>query len=220
MLKNKLLVFITIIGATLYSCQNDENNTTESQLALPVLGPKMVNPQGDTLYHTIGSYKFIDQNRNEFTEDITKGKVYVADFFFTSCPVQCPKMSSQMKRLATNTQDIEGLIFVSHAIDYKRDSVERIQEYIQNNGLDFKNWYFLEAKEYYTNVIATEDYLLLSKEDVLAAGGYAHSPLFALIDREGRIRGYYDGQVTEEVDQLEKDIRKLFSVEYGRISNK
>lgn len=216
MRKSNLLIFL-ISTVLVVSCSN--NTQKRLDLALPILGPKMVQENGDTLYHTIGSYKFTDQHGKAFTEANTKGKVYVADFFFTSCPVQCPKMSSQMKRLATNTKDLEDLLFVSHAIDYKRDTMERIQDYIERNGLNFNNWYFLEAKEYYTNVIATEDYLMLSKEDVQAAGGYAHSPLFALVDKEGRIRGYYDGQITEEVDQLEKDLRKLFEIEYGRVSN-
>ena len=207
--------FIAIcLGIFLLSCDTEEPANQLKDISLPILGPKSV-VDGDTVYHQIGPYSFVDQNKQVFNNSNLNNKVYVADFFFTSCPVQCPKMSSQMKRLATNTKDLVDLNFVSHAIDFKRDSVERINDYIKRNGLEFSNWYFLEAKEVYTNDVATEEYLMLSKEDVRSAGGYAHSPLFALIDKKGRIRGYYDGQVTEEVDQLEKDIRTLFKQEYG-----
>ena len=212
-LKSKYL-FVLFFSLVFVSCSSEVNNDAVTQQALPILGPKYVE-DGDTVYHTIGSFSFIDQHNQAFTEKQTKGKVYITDFFFTSCPVQCPKMSSQMKRLATNIKDLDEVLFVSHAIDFVRDSVDRINEYRKNNGLEFDNWYFLEAREMYTNDIATNEYLLLSKEDVEAAGGYAHSPLFALIDMQGRIRGYYDGQETAEVDQLEHDLRKLMKLEYG-----
>lgn len=214
MLRNKRYLFIIIILLGAISCTDDNEKISEDTFVLPILGPKSV-VAGDTIYHTIGKFSFTDQNNEEFTEAKTTGKIYVADFFFTSCPVQCPKMSSQMKRLATNISDLEDILFVSHAIDFVRDSVERINEYRVRNGLEYDHWYFLEAREMYTNDIAMNEYLLLSKEDVEAAGGYAHSPLFALIDKEGRIRGYYDGQETVEVDQLEKDLRKLIEFEYG-----
>jgi protein SCO1/2 len=209
---NFLLLFIILFGAI--SCTDHQEKDSLGAFVLPILGPKSVI-EGDTVYHTIGKFSFTDQNREEFTEAKTKGRIYITDFFFTSCPVQCPKMSSQMKRLATNIADLDDVMFVSHAIDYVRDSVDRINDYRVSNGLEFDNWYFLEAREMYTNDVAMNEYLLLSKEDVEAAGGYAHSPLFALIDKEGRIRGYYDGQETEEVDQLERDLRKLIEFEYG-----
>lgn len=213
LLKNNFL-FIVVALLAAVSCTNNQEVKFERNFVLPILGPKSVL-EGDTVYHTIGKFSFTDQNREEFTEAKTKGKIYITDFFFTSCPVQCPKMSSQMKRLASNISDLEDVLFVSHAIDFVRDSVERINEYRVRNGLEFDHWYFLEAREMYTNDVAMNEYLLLSKEDVKAAGGYAHSPLFALIDKEGRIRGYYDGQETVEVDQLEIDLRKLIELEYG-----
>jgi len=124
-------------------------------------------------------------------------------------------MIEQMKRLQGNTSDIEEIKFLSHTIDPERDSIPRLNWYINEKGIDTHNWYFLYGEREYVYDLGENGYMINAMEDEAAEGGFLHSEHFVLIDREGHIRGLYDGTQTTEVDRLEKDIRKLLKIEYG-----
>ncbi len=170
----------------------------------------------DTIYHTIPDFIFTSHAGEEITNETVKGKIYVADFFFTNCPSICPIMTQNLKDFHENTKDIEELIILSHTIDPGRDTLEQLNKYIADKKIDTRNnWHFLFASQEYTYEIGKYGYLINAEEDELADGGFLHSEHFVLIDREGRIRGMYEGTEPSRVKQLEEDIRFLLQTEYG-----
>ena len=200
------------------------NEPKAKQRALPFIGfhdteTKILNGQSiiDTIYHTIPQFYFTDQNGNAISNETVKGKIYIADFFFTHCPTICPVMIRNMKTLHENTKDIEELIIISHTIDPERDSIQRLNEYISLMDIEPRDdWFFVRGSQAYTYEIGKDGYLINADVDREAEGGFLHSEHFVLIDREGHIRGMYEGTSEEQVKKLEADIRKLIAIEYTK----
>lgn len=172
----------------------------------------------DTLYPKIPFFSYLNQDSVWIKSTQFKGKVWVANFFFTSCPTICPKMTAQMKRFSILTKDLtDELQIFSFTINPKMDGPSTLRRYIQKNGIEAKNWQFLTGKkEEEVHLLGDQHFLVNARADLGSEGGYAHSEAFILIDREGFIRGMYNGTVTKEVDKLEKDLRKLLKYEYKR----
>lgn len=211
-------IFLYIFFASLFfacngSSEGDVQYTEPKHSGLPYLG---FHDYGvDTIYHTVPEFSLMAQDSSIVTQDMLEGKVHVANFFFTSCPAICPAMIEQMKRLQGNTSDIEEIVFLTHTIDPERDSIPRLNWYINEKEIDTHNWYFLYGEREIVYDLGENGYMINAMEDEAAEGGFLHSEHFVLIDREGHIRGLYDGTQTVEVDRLEKDIRKLLKIEYG-----
>ncbi|MCH2232877.1 MAG: SCO family protein [Crocinitomicaceae bacterium] len=221
----RLAYFSLLVG--LISCGSEPTPEAEveetTQQVLPYFGQKdveMIEVDGemvaDTIYHVVPEYIFTDQDSNLFTNENVSGKIHVANFFFTSCPAICPAMIEQMRRLQGNTTDIEELSFLSHTIDPKRDTIPKLQAYIAERELNTENWSFLyDSDRDYIHDIAKTGYIINAMEDEEADGGFLHSEHFILVDREGHIRGLYEGTDPSKVDLLEADIRKLIKEQYG-----
>lgn len=213
----KYLSLFVCFSVLLISCSGSNETSTEKEpiiVPLPFLGQHDFDGQ-DTLYHTIPPYSLLAHDSSEFSNDRVNGKIHVVNFFFTSCPSICPAMIEQMRRLQTMTSDIEEITFLSHTIDPKRDSIPKLQAYIAERNIDTHNWFFLYGEKEYVYDLGMEGYILNAMEDEKAEGGFLHSEHFVLVDREGHIRGMYVGTETDQVDQLEKDIRKLLKEEYA-----
>ncbi len=214
---NRLILFAFLLFA-LSACKSE----SEKIHTLPYLGFKDLETTTrnnvlvtDTVYHTIGSFYFTSHTGEAITNETVKGRIYVADFFFTHCPSICPIMTQNLKTFHENTKDIDELIILSHTIDPERDSIARLNEYINFNEINTRdNWFFLRGSQAYTYDIGKDEYLINADVDRGAEGGFLHSEHFVLIDREGHIRGMYEGTDTAEVNRLEKDIRLLISNEY------
>ncbi len=170
----------------------------------------------DTVFPKIPAFSYLNQDSVMINSKSMKGKVWIANFFFTSCPSICPPMISQMKRLNTLTQDLASEVqFMSFSIDPKTDQPHVLRSYIKNNGIQTKNWYFFTGDEAKTHRLGVMHFMVHADKDPMAAGGFAHSDGMVLVDREGYVRGVYRGTQTEEVDKLNKDLRKLLDIEYG-----
>jgi len=170
----------------------------------------------DSVYPKIPFFQYINQDSVMIRSSQMKGKVWIANFFFTSCPSICPPMTSQMKRLNILTSDInEYLQFMSFSIDPETDQPAKLREYIKLNGIQAKNWYFFTGNEAKTHELGVKNFMVHAEATDMAPGGFAHSDGLVLVDREGYVRGIYHGTITSEVDQLNKDVRKLLSIEYG-----
>lgn len=202
-------LFLPLSLAVLFSCSEPETKE------LPVLGPYKVSDSivngklmTDTVYSAIRPFAFWDQDSNLITEKAVEGKVYVTDFFFTSCPTICPKMKQQMLRIYEEFQNEPRLVLLSHTIDPRHDSVATLHKFADKLGVSSDRWHFLTGNRD-TIFDMAEHYMVTAMEDKLAPGGYAHSGAFLLVDTNRRVRGYYDGTKPEEVDQLIKDIRLL-----------
>ena len=214
-----LLLFFTILIVTL-SCEHQ----VDQPHTLPYLGFKeieKVERDGvmieDTIYHTIGNFYFTAHTGEAITNETVKNRIYVADFFFTNCPSICPIMTQNLKKFHERTKDIDELLIISHTIDPERDSLERLNAYISLLNIDPRdNWFFVRGSQNYTYDIGKDEYLINADVDREAEGGFLHSEHFVLVDREGHIRGMYEGTDTTEVNRLEKDLRHLISEEYDK----
>lgn len=201
MKQTKYLYYPLLLLLFISACQPQET--------LPILGRRTIE-QGDTVYHTIGHYSLVNQEGREVTPKTFDGKIYVADFFFTSCPTICPTMKTQMLRVYEEFLDQPEVSILSHSIDPKHDSVTVLKEYAQNLGIeDDRKWHFVTGDQAEIYRLGQSDYMITAGEDQNAPGGYIHSGAFLLVDREKRIRGVYDGTIEEDVDKLMDDIELL-----------
>ena len=212
---------LILSGIILFSCSGaEEETTTEEETGfepLPYIGFHDVDPEtNDSIYHTVPPFFLLAHDSSEFTNERVEGRIHVANFFFTSCPTICPKMINQMSILQEKTADIEEILFLSHTIDPVRDTIPKLQQYIQDRELNTDNWYFLYGDQEYVHDLGQDGYMVNAMEDEAADGGFLHSEHFVLVDREGHIRGLYVGTDPDEVEQLNQDIRYLLDTEYAK----
>jgi protein SCO1/2 len=186
-----------------------------SEPKLPFMGEKKLVTRTengktitDSLPHTISDFEFTDQNGQLISQKNVSGKVYIADFFFTSCPTICPKVKKQMKRVYERFSGRTDFLMLSHSIDTRFDTVARLAWYGEKLGIKAPIWHLLTGDKDRLYKIAY-DYLLTALEDKEAPGGFDHSGAIALIDKERRIRGLYDGLDEQKVDLMMQDIEKL-----------
>lgn len=164
----------------------------------------------DTVYHKISDFSFINQDGETITNESVNGKVYVADFFFTTCPTICPIMKKEMLRVYEEFGDNPNFKILSHSIDPTHDTQEVLKDYSQKLGIeDAETWNFLTGDPEKIYEIGQTSYLTTAQEDQTAAGGFLHSGAFVLVDQNGHIRGVYDGTKAAQVDQLITDIPKI-----------
>ncbi|XOV91938.1 MAG: SCO family protein [Bacteroidota bacterium] len=185
---------------------------------LPILGnTRIVDKEvdgkivKDTIYHTIRDFAFEDQDSNLVTNETFKDQVYVADFFFTTCPTICPKMKQQMLRVYDAYKNEPEVAILSHTIDPKHDSVAVLKEFANKLEVETDKWHFVTGQQDSIYDIAETSYMVVANEDDNAPGGYIHNGAFLLVDQNRRIRGVYDGTVPEQVDILINDIRRLIN---------
>ncbi len=176
---------------------------------LPVLS-KFEVIEGDTVYQKIASFKFLTQDSVYFSSEKLQGKPHVAYFFFTSCPGICPVLTSQMKRLQDMTADIKSRYqIVGFTVDPDRDTPFKLREYARHYRVDLSHWTFLTGKESELHHVGNRSYYVAMQRDSTEPGGFLHSGRFILVDKDGLIRGYYDGTNANDVDRLKKDLYLL-----------
>lgn len=163
----------------------------------------------DTVYHTIGEFNFVDQDSASVTNETFKDKIYVADFFFTSCRTICPIMKTQMLRVYDSIQNDPQVRLLSHTIDPTYDTVGLLHDYADRLGVKSDVWHFVTGKKEDIYKIAQTSYFATALEDKSETDGFIHSGAFLLIDKEKRIRGKYDGTKEEDVNRLMGDIKRL-----------
>lgn len=200
--------FALLTGCVLLaSCAKKE------QPPLPIFGEREVEGK-DTVYHTIANFQFVDQDSATITNDTFKDKIYVADFFFTSCRTICPIMKTQMLRVYDSIQHDPQVRLLSHTIDPKYDTVGLLHDYADRLGVKSDIWHFVTGKQEDIYKIAQTSYFATAMEDKGEVDGFIHSGAFLLIDKERRIRGKYDGTKEDDVNRLMADIARL-EKEYG-----
>ena len=207
---NSILAGICLIGA--YGCMYAPGQ----QDGLPVLGRTQIvqnTVNGKTVYdtipHTVADFSFVDQDNHPVNNQTFKDRIYVADFFFTSCPTICPIMKTQMLRVYEKFQDNPQVALLSHTIDPEYDNVLVLRDYANRLEVGSGKWYFVTGEKEKIYEIGQNSYMVTADEDASAPGGYIHSGAFLLVDNERRIRGVYDGTKEDQVDKLMADIGKL-----------
>jgi len=212
-----LLIALTVIAIIAVAAANWLSSGIKTQ-KLPLLGEpeykKVTTAQGtktDTLYPVIPPFSFTDQHKELVTNQTYIGHVYVADFFFTSCPTICPVMSRNLKKVYDEFTEANDVMFLSHTIDPGNDTPEVLNLYAEKLGADSKRWHFVTGIKEKIYQLAENGYYAHVKKDDSEEGGFVHSGLFTLIDRKGHMRGVYDGTSDEEVTKLIKDLNILLS---------
>lgn len=209
------LPLLSLVLLTLWQCKPAAEE--EKSESLPILGNWHVNDieiEGktlkDTVYHKIADFKFVNQDGDTISNSSVAGKVYVADFFFTTCPTICPIMKKEMLRVYETYKDNPDFKILSHSIDPRHDTKEVLKDYSVKLGIpDASTWNFLTGDSEKIFEIGQTSYLTTAMEDQNEAGGFLHTGAFILVDEKGRIRGVYDGTKADQVDNLIKDIPKI-----------
>ena len=193
------------------SCSNSKEK-------LPILGnreaiTKTVNGKQitDTLYHQIPNFEFINQDSVKITQKSFAGKVYVADFFFTTCPTICPKMKTQMLRIFKKFKDNPKVAILSHTIDPRHDTPAVLKEFSKNLGIQNSMWQMVTGDKAKIYEIGQKSYMVSATDDPTQPGGIVHSGAFILVDKNRHIRGIYDGTEPERVDKLMADMEILLN---------
>jgi protein SCO1/2 len=175
---------------------------------LPIFGEREIIG-ADTTYHTIADFQFVNQDSAIVTNDTFKGKIYVTDFFFTSCRTICPIMKTQMLRVYDSIQSVSDVLILSHTIDPTYDTVGLLHDFAERLGVTSDKWHFVTGNKDSIYNLAQTSYFATAMEDKTEPDGFIHSGAFLLIDKKGRIRGKYDGTVEEDVNKLIIDIKRL-----------
>ena len=187
------------------ACKTEENK-------LPYLGNRDV-VNGDTIFHTVPDIRLIDQDSNVFRLSEQGDKIFLADFFFTSCPSICPKVAKQMLRLYDRYKDDERVLLLSHTIDQRHDSVTVLNRYAKNLGVDTDQWKFLTGEKDSIFHLADE-YFVSAIVDPSAPGGFDHSGRIILLDKDRHVRGFAEGTDPESVTAFFKVVDRLLDEEY------
>lgn len=212
-MKKSYFSLLVLFIATLASCSNDKK--------LPIFGEREAKiikgadgiDRIDTVYQTIPNFSFLNQDSTVLTQDAFKGKIYVADFFFTSCTTICPTMHRNLKTVYDDYKTNPDVMFLSHTIDFKYDKPSVLKKYAEKLGVDVAKWQFVYGSKDQVYPLAEKSYLVAVGEDNQSPDGYMHQGWLILIDKQKRMRGAYDGTKTEQVEQLKKDILILLAEE-------
>ena len=165
------------------------------------------------------SFEFVNQHNDTITERDYKGKVYLVEFFFTTCPTICPVMNKNMVKIQNEFKNEEDFAIASFTINPQHDTPEVLKAYADEYGVKNPNWHMLTGNIEKIYKLANKGYNLYAGQNANAEGGFEHSGMFALIDKSGNIRSrkdangnpivYYDGIEDEGISMLKEDIAKL-----------
>ncbi|MBK9402705.1 MAG: SCO family protein [Bacteroidetes bacterium] len=213
MKKFLILALLFIIPSALYLLLQTGENKYEK---MEIFGPKepvkkIINGKEviDTVYHTAGDFSLYDTDSNLVTGKITDGKIYVVDFFFSTCKTICPKMSNQLMRVQHNFKKDDEVVILSFTVDPGNDTPARLKEYAAKHNAIPGKWYFLTGDKEQIYSLARNSYFLNALEGSGGEDAFLHSEQFLLMDKEKRIRGIYDGTNHFEVKKLMEDIAAL-----------
>lgn len=207
-MKNRLVTPKRVAGLLLLVSSVMVSCIQKKEVPLPIFGEREV-VNGDTIYHTIRNFSFVDQDSLEVTNKTFEDKIYVADFFFTSCRTICPIMKTQMLRVYDSTLNDPDVLLLSHSIDPEFDTVALLHDFAERLGVKSSKWHFVTGVKDSIYSIAQTSYFATAMEDKSEPDGFIHSGAFLLIDKQRRLRGKYDGTKEEDVNRLLADIERL-----------
>ncbi|MFI0429844.1 SCO family protein [Mariniflexile sp. HMF6888] len=191
-------------------------NTLNVYQPLPIYQPAMVSTelvdstiQYQKKYHKIADFKLINQNGKTITQDDYKDKIYVADFFFTTCQTICPIMTNHMAQIQKALINDDDVLLLSHTVTPKIDTVAQLKRYALEKGVIDAKWNLVTGDKKQIYELARKSYLAV--KDFGDGGDFdmIHTENFMLIDKKRQIRGFYDGTNAEDIDKLLEDIEIL-----------
>ncbi len=204
-----LLVFSAVTIFLFYSALKPAKS-------LPIFNPADVNPelvdstmQYKSKYHTIAAFSFTNQNGKSITQEDYEGKIYVADFFFTSCKSICPKMTTNLVEVQKAFIHNSKVKLLSFSVMPDIDSVSVLKEYAKINGVIDSKWNLVTGDKKAIYAMARKSYLAVKQGKPEELYDMVHTENFVLVDSKRRIRGFYDGTKKEEMQRLIEDINWL-----------
>ena len=208
-LKNNIVILLIATGIV-YSCKQS------SETQLPVYNPSNFNQSlvDRSLHkkdkdHTVVDFSLINQNGQEVTQDNYKNKIYVTDFFFTSCTTICPIMTSNMAKVQETFLDNSDIMFLSLSVTPDIDSVPKLREYATQKGVIDSKWNITTGEKKHIYELARKSYFAVVEKGDGGLQDFIHTPNFILVDKKKRIRGIYDGTDNYEILRLINDINLL-----------
>lgn len=183
---------------------------------LPIFNPSDVNPElvDSTVqyirkYHTIADFSFVNQNGKTITQKDYEGKVYVADFFFTTCGSICPKMTTNLAEVQKAILNNPKVMLLSHTVFPETDSVSVLKAYALKNGVVDSKWNLVTGDKKAIYTMARKSYLAVKLGRPEQLYDMVHTENFVLVDTKKRVRGFYDGTKKEDMKRLIEDINFL-----------
>ncbi len=175
----------------------------------PDFTPKWEMPNNKT-FHQIRSFALLNQENKPFTEKDIEGKICVADFFFTSCPGICPKMTKSMADIQMEFMNDDEIMLLSHSVNPEKDSVSILKKYAKEKNINFNRWKLLTGNKDEIYDLGRKYYFVEEDEGIKKGNDvFLHTENFILIDKQRHIRGIYNGLDPNSIDNLIKDIRVL-----------
>jgi protein SCO1/2 len=201
-----LFVLSTIIITIIYQILKPKE-------VLPVFQPSKVSVElvDSTIqhvkkYHTIADFSLTNQNGKTITQSDYKGKIYIADFFFTTCPTICPIMTKNMAGIQTQIIDDDDVLLLSHSVTPVIDSVAQLKKYALEKGVNDAKWNLVTGDKKQIYKLARKSYLAVKNDGDGGPFDMIHTENFILVDKERRIRGFYDGTKIEDIEKLMEDL--------------
>tara|TARA_Y100000996_G_scaffold102057_2_gene74235 strand:- start:9440 stop:10048 length:609 start_codon:yes stop_codon:yes gene_type:complete len=196
-------------------------NALKPTKILPIYNPAMVNfelvdssLQHIKKLHKISDFKLKNQNNKWVTHNTFKNKIYVADFFFTTCPSICPIMTENMKILQNQFIDDPNVLLLSHSVTPKIDTVAQLKKYAVEKGVMDKKWHLVTGSKKEIYDLARKSYLAVKTNSNQNLHTMIHTENFILVDPDRRIRGFYDGTIREDMTKINEDI-SILKLEYS-----
>ena len=231
--KKAVLISVLVLPSVLYFIfvYGAEDNFFQT---LDYVGPAQIVERStddgvvsDTIPYQIPNYQFTTQDNELLSSEDLKGKIYVANFFFSTCPSICPAMNYNVKQVQDRFLGYEDINFVSFTVDPEHDTVEVLKAYEKEVGAVNGRWFFLTGEK--ADIYKTaKDFFLNAMEDATADGGFLHSEHLVIVDWEGRIRSrrddlgnlkaVYNGLSPDEINKLKDDIKVLIA-EYEKFKS-
>ena len=206
------LVLLLISGVIVYLFYN----ALVPKKLLPVYSPAMVNSelvseeiQHIRKYHTVGDFSLTNQNGKIITQEDYKDKIYIADFFFTTCPTICPIMTKNLADIQKEIIGDDDVLLLSHSVTPEIDSVAQLKKYAIEKGVDDSKWNLLTGDKKQIYDLARKSYLAVKTDGDGGPFDMIHTENFILVDKQKRIRGFYDGTNKEDIKQLLTDLEIL-----------
>lgn len=161
--------------------------------------------------NTVQAFSFLDQDGERITNRNVEGKVYLAEFFFTTCPGICPKMNTNLLPVYEKYKNEPDFLILSHTVNPSTDSVARLKQYADSLGVDSRHWIFLTGEKDSLYLAARVSYLLDDPKNNISPieDQFIHTQFFALVDKNGKVRSIIDGLKKDEIAEMEIQIDEL-----------
>lgn len=221
--RNKVRLLLILIGILIYGCRKQvkKRNTIKEQtsrvVSLPYYNDRSFTPhwptpnnQEEGQFHKIPDFKLVNQLGDSVTQKTFEGKLYITDFFFTTCPGICPRMTDNMLKLQEEFIEDPDVLLLSHSVTPSIDSVSVLKKYAENNGIINSKWHLVTGNKIEIYDLGRKHYFVENNLGVPKdINDFLHSENFLLIDKNRHIRGIYNGLNKASIKQLIADVKTL-----------